>query len=69
MIKKRKLGDRVRMTAEQSKYYGVVYDAAADKPNATFEEIFEKVFPKGMPAHANPAALKRKYQRAFEMAR
>jgi hypothetical protein len=69
MKKKRKKFVPVRMTAEHAAYYGMVSKLAAKNPNATFEQIFKKVFPKGMPAHPDPAALKQKYRRAFMLAR
>jgi len=69
MVKKRKHTTKVRMSLEQSEYYGVMHNAAADSPKASFEQIFKKVFPHGMPAHPKPTALKAKYRRAFELAR
>jgi hypothetical protein len=68
-MKKRKYTERVRMTAEHAAYYGAITALAIKKPNATFEEVFKEVFPHGMPAHPDPEALKRKYRRAYELAR
>jgi len=69
MIKRRIRGNPVRMTAEHAAYYGIISNLASKNPNATFEQIFKKAFPKGMPAHPKPAALKEKYRRAYELAR
>ena len=69
MVKKRKGSNSVRMTAEHAAYYGAISKLASKNPNATFEQILKKVFPKGMPAHSDPEALKRKYRRAYELAR
>lgn len=69
MIKKRTQGDRVRLSAEQSAYYGVVYDASANHRGESFEQIMKRVFPGGLPAHKDPEGLKRKYRTAYELAR
>ena len=68
MKKKRKKFVPVRMTAEHAAYYGMISKLAAKNPDATFEQIFKKAFPKGMPAHPDPEALKLKYRRAYELA-
>ena len=57
------------MTAEHAEYFGIIHELAAKNPKATFEQIFKKVFPKGMPAHPKPEALKEKYRSAYELAR
>lgn len=49
MIEKRKLGDRIKLSLEQSEYYGVVYNVAADHPKESFGKVIKPVFPKGMP--------------------
>ena len=69
MIKKRKLGDRILLSLEQSEYFGVVYNCAAEHPQESFDHLMKRVFPKGIPAHKDPAALKRKYRTAYELAR
>jgi len=44
MIKKRKGGNPVRMTAKHAEYFGTINELATENPKATFEQIFKKVF-------------------------
>jgi hypothetical protein len=45
------------------------YDAACDKPNATFEQIAKQVVPRGFGKSDSSAAFKSEARKMFDLAR